>query len=87
MESKLELMNNIEKLNNENYKLKSDLKKANERIAELENKTTDDIENFICYLIDNCEGNKISEEGLIYSIANFVKSDKYNTSKVKFKTK
>ena len=43
----------------------------------------DNVELFICYLIDICEGDEITEEGLQHSLAYFLKNPKYNQNYIK----
>lgn len=38
----------------------------------------DGIENFICFLIDNCEGEEISESFLQVKLSEFIKNTQYN---------
>jgi hypothetical protein len=42
----------------------------------------DNVENFACYLIDNCEGTEVTEELVLCWLSDFIKSDRYNSNKV-----
>ena len=44
-------------------------------------KTSEGAENFICFLIDKCEGDEISEVHLQFRYADFLRDKKYNTEK------
>lgn len=77
-EKALQIIEDIEEYSNTIKKLSNKIGILNTRVKQaIKSAELNNVLNFICFLIDNHEGDKISEEYLQQRLADFIKSAYY----------